>query len=199
MDKKYLYVAGGAAALLGLLLVSRASASAAPLAKGSKILLLGDSLAVGLSTELKRLAEAGGYSFSSSAQTGTRSDQWEGRIAPLLASEAPSLVLVSLGTNDAALGSAAPQQDAHIGNVASLISSSAPLVWLAPPPLPPRLNDGPVRDSIARYAANVIDGRAFTFPQGSRANDGIHFSPQGYASWADQIWQTLLQQGAISP
>ena len=197
MDKRYLYAAGGVAALLGLLLVSRASADAGPtpVAKGGKILLLGDSLAVGLTAELKKLAEASGYAFASSAQVGTRSDQWEARIAPILTAEKPSLVLVSLGTNDAAMGPAAPQQDVHIGNVAALLSSGPSLVWIAPPSLPARLNDGPIRESINRHAANVIDSRSMTF---YRAPDGIHASPSGYASWADQIWQVLLQWGVVT-
>lgn len=197
MEKRTLYLFGGVAAAVGLLVASQAFGGARAAPKGSKILLLGDSLAVGLAPRLKQLAEGAGYAFVGAGVSGSTSSQWEDRVPTLLASERPSLVLVSLGTNDGAGDTS--KADLHIGNIAHLVSAGAPtFVWILPPSMPSRLDMEPVRASVSQYAKNVIDSRAMSFPVGSRAADGIHFDARGYASWAEQGWQKLLDMGLVT-
>jgi lysophospholipase L1-like esterase len=195
VERKHLI--GGAVmgvVLLGIIWKVKASQKQ-PLAKGSKILLIGDSLAVGLTPRMKARAEASGYSFFSSAVGGSRTDQWSPKMDALLAKEAPGLVLVSLGTNDATSSYPAGQAS-YIGDiVASTARSGADLVWIGMPTLPARIGgQAVIRALIAQMSPEVIDSRSMSF---DRASDEVHSSPQGYSSWADQIWAEMLARGDV--
>lgn len=190
MDRKLWAIAAVGAAAAALLLVSRSKAA---LPKGAKILLFGDSLAVGLKGSLEARAKASGYNFAGYGAVNTRADQWEDKINGILLAEQPSLILVSLGTNDAA--SSSPDRLMAIARLSQILDAyGAARVWIAPPSLPARLDDDPVRAAIAASNEDVIDSRAMRF---ERASDGVHATPQGYQDWASQIWSALLQAGAV--
>src|SRR3990172_5754810 len=73
------------------------------LRRGMRVLLIGDSLAVGTAPYFAALAKEAGVEFKSLAKVGTRIDQWasSAELKALLEKFQPELVLVSLGTNDA--------------------------------------------------------------------------------------------------
>jgi lysophospholipase L1-like esterase len=195
VDKKKLAILGGVGLAALLLLVSRRGSAGPSVPKGAKILLFGDSLALGLSAPMKKIAEGSGYDFASSGVVGSRTDQWEGKLTSLLATEQPSLVLVSLGTNDGAMNDPA-SQEVHFKNLADLLTAyGSDFVWIAPPSMPAHLKMGPVRSLIWRYSPKVIDSAQMNF---DRAPDGIHSSPAGYADWALQAWQKLVEMGEVA-
>ena len=115
MDKRWLL--GGI--LIGAGIGMIAVATRRPkITEKSRVLVLGDSLAVGLNPQLKQLAdEAGVEAYTGKGVVGSRLDQWaaddwlDGWLDLTLASFHPTLILVSLGTNDEhmAAGAAARQ------------------------------------------------------------------------------------------
>jgi hypothetical protein len=190
MDRKLWGFAAVGAAAIALLLVSRSKAA---LPRGAKILLFGDSLAVGLKAPLAARAKASGYGFFAEGVVGSRADQWEEKINSILLREQPSLILVSLGTNDAV--ASGEERLSAIRRLSQILSAyGATRVWIAPPSLPPKFDDAPVRTAILASNENVIDARAMRF---ERASDGIHATPKGYEDWGGQIWASLVQQGFL--
>lgn len=165
------------------------------MAKGSKILLLGDSLAVGLTARMKALSTASGYGFSSNAIVGSRTDQWSPKMDAILAAEAPNLLLVSLGTNDAT--TVRPEAQAiHFAAIAAAAERhGARLIWIGMPTLPARIaGQDVIRSIVNEVGPEVIETRSMVF---DRASDEIHSSPQGYSSWADQIWADLAARSVV--
>lgn len=144
------------------------------------VLLVGDSLAVGLTYPMRKLAEARGLSFVADATTGTTARQWasSGRLAADVAANRPDVVLVSLGTNDAH-----GDDSSFADDVATLIASTggASVRWIVPPPMPFDMTN--VRAVLAASGVPVFPSDK-AYP---RAADGIHMPPSGYAAWAQDI------------
>lgn len=149
-----------------------------------RVVLAGDSLAVGLAGPLgKLLGDVDGIGKNS-----TTIDHWAGALAldQALATK-PRLVLVSLGTNDIA---AADNANAKRPKIAAIVdkvrAARAAIGWVLPPSLPwPGYG---VRAALAQElsARNVpaFDSEALAF---ERAPDGVHATPAGYAAWAAAI------------
>lgn len=155
-------------------LVALASiAPAAPRAR-RRVLLVGDSLAVGLGAS----ARAEGALVS--ARGGTVARQWitRGWFAAALESARPELVLVSLGTNDAAGQVDAGTFAAQVAQLEQLARArGARVVWLFPPPMPYSLDA--IRAGLSRAEADTLDAPAGL----ARAADRVHLTPAGYAAW----------------
>ena len=98
------WIAAGAAAV-GLLLLKPAAAKTQRrlprLTVSSRVLLIGDSLAVGLRSPLSSLASADAIAFRGTGIGGTHIGSWTGGTLSRALAFNPTLVLVSLGTNDA--------------------------------------------------------------------------------------------------
>jgi len=157
---------------------------------GDRVLLFGDSLAVGLSAPFRSVAKQGGCDFTSQAETSTSMAQWlseprQSQLQALMASFQPTVVLVSLGTNDSKGNAETSRLAAQIVQIRDWIASTgAKLVWVLPPKLP-----FPERVSAGVRAAG-IDG----FPSANLPLpqvDGIHLTGRGYAGWAEHIWAFL--------
>lgn len=157
----------------------------------SRVLLIGDSMAVGLDPHMRELAgEAGVEAYAGRGITGSRIDQWA-RSAWLdseLESFRPTLVLVSLGTNDEALsGDAAARQEPFLDELlAKLHESGAEVVWISPPTLP----------FEGHGVSELIESKVpFYFPSTSleipRSPDNLHPNAAGYAGWSGAIWRWL--------
>lgn len=150
-----------------------------------RVLLVGDSLAVGLAPPLRASL---GTRFASDARGGTVARQWitRGWLAAALAQHKPTLVLVSSGTNDAAGQITAEAFAANVRDVTALAAQhGARVVWLAPPPMPYATAQIP-----AGLAASGVP--TLTPPADlERAPDKIHCTPRGYAQWAARILEAI--------
>ena len=176
--------------------------------KGMKILLIGDSLAVGTAPHFAALAKEARAEFKSLAKEGTRIDQWSSSadLARLLSTYQPDLVLVSLGTNDSFMqgaGVVAKQQQA-LEKLYALLTQwprangtgrgAEHIVWIGPPTLPNPPNPG-ISKMIQDSAGSAISPHYHYFHserlQLPRGPDNLHPTARGYAGWAGAIWHWL--------
>ena len=169
------------------------------LRRGMRVLLIGDSLAVGMAPHFAALAKEAGVDFKALATVGTRIDQWASNtdLKKLLESFRPELVLVSLGTNDEFMRGAdvVPKQRALLEKLLALLSQGPEhIVWIGPPTLPNPPSPG-IPKMIQDAAGSVLAPRFYYFHserlQMPRAPDGIHPNVRGYAGWAGAIWHWL--------
>lgn len=160
--------------------------------KLSRVVLIGDSLAVGLARPLATELKARAVELQTRAATGAHAGMFtEGSgassLGKLLAEFGPDVVLVSLGTNDTvpaapALAAKLPERFALLRQRAS--SAGARLVFLEPPPLP--WSREPIHKAAAHAGAPL-----FPAPAVQQAPDHIHLTPAGYAAWAKAIAKEL--------
>ncbi len=175
----------GATAALALLGRSSSGApnSTAPRPLPKRVLLVGDSYAVGLDGPLTDRMAARSIVFASSVQGGTSVVQWVNWIDETLEVTTPELVLVSLGANDYArtdgdrVESCIEQLVRHIRSL-----SGARAVWIEP--VESKLEDKlGVRDWWIAAVGNDRVPSPFE-PLGS---DGIHPTAEGYRDWAGRV------------
>lgn len=193
MRKELGILLGGAGALLLALLGSsrKGRPRTAP-----RIMLIGDSLAVGLERPLGALAAAAGVPFEGHGVTGTRIGQWSlGDKAPMnhldgwLAAFRPTHVLVSLGTNDAA-GSGVDRASVETLLRKILAAGAVPL-WIGPPAMPPRIALNAVQEAVRSTGVVYLSSDRLEIP---RAADGIHPTSLGYGHWARAVWDWAMSE-----
>ena len=196
MDRTWLYAgllfAGGVA-------IAKAFTQGPTIRPGQRLLLFGDSLAVGLSTPMAALAKDNGILFDAVGQIGSTIGMWAGntslnaQLQQKLALR-PDVVLCSLGTNDEALtptsaASEAPMLDSLIALVRA---SGATLGWIGPPAFLPCVSFSPNGFSASirqRIPSNdYFPSQNYDIPRGG---DCLHPTAKGYAGWAGQIWQWM--------
>jgi lysophospholipase L1-like esterase len=188
--RRWLY--GGLAVAAGVGLVATMVRRRPKLVPGARVLLIGDSLAVGLATPMGQLASGAGVAFERSGVVGSTIKQWApggayaATVADLLAAFVPTLVLMSLGTNDMKLPDPTVEAGALAAIVAGVRAAGAAVVWVAPPTMP--FDDRGVRAMIAGAGVDVFPSDSLSIP---RAPDGIHPNGVGYAGWAGAIWTWL--------
>ena len=166
------------------------------LRKGLKVLLIGDSLAVGTAPHYAALAKEAGVEFKGLGVTGTRIDQWAGsqELPKVLGSFNPDLVLISLGTNDAFMQGAdvVAKQRTQLERLLQQLQGRD-VVWIGPPTLPNPPSPGIVL--MIQEAAGALAPRFHYFHserlQIPRGPDGIHPTVRGYAGWAGAVWHWL--------
>lgn len=154
---------------------------------GDRVLLFGDSLAVGLSSPMAEAAKKSGCDFTSMAEVSTNMAQWlseprRSQLQALIDSFAPTVVLVSLGTNDSKGMTDTAKLTAQEAQIRDWIArTGAKLVWILPPklPFPERVSEGVKANGI-----NAFPSANLPLPQG----DGIHPTGRGYAGWTEHIW-----------
>ena len=188
MDKRWLL--GGLLIVGGVGLV--AAATRRPkVGDKSRVLLFGDSMAVGLDPHMRSLAtEAGVEDYAGHGIVGTRLDEWASSdwLTSELESFQPTLILVSLGTNDEKLGPGAADRQAPYFDalLEKLLATGADLVWIGPPELPfPRAG---VSDMIRQKVPYYFASETLDIPRGP---DSLHPNAAGYAGWAGAIWRWL--------
>lgn len=213
-NRAWIYVGLGAATLTAVGLVELLGSPT--LRPGDRLMLVGDSLAVGLTAPLGALCQDNGIPFQAIAIVGTRIDQWA-QSQPLtdaLAAFQPTIVLISLGTNDAYMQPSpgqdigarqAPYMDQLLSKIEQYVHTTdyglgpRAIVWISPPTLPPAAVSLPsvmnLIESEHQIAFPKIKPRVAFFPTQSldlpRGPDGIHPVARGYALWAGKIWQWL--------
>lgn len=188
-SKKRLWIYTGLvmAAGIGLVVVIEPGSSKIPLlGPGARLLLIGDSLAQGLGTPLRQLARDGSVTFQVDGRLGTRIDQWASQTGlPLLLKQfQPTIVFVSLGTNDMKLANPLSEQGALTQLIATLRQSGVTVVWLTPPKMP--FPDRGVRGMIRGTGLPLFESEALMIPRGA---DKVHPTPAGYSGWAAAVWQ----------
>ena len=219
MDKKklatVLALAAGSVLFLSAL-SKRGKASASPLPESpqsnvphkptyrfswprERVLLIGDSLSVGVASILESaLKERGLTDFLSIGRSGTNIKQWaqdtgDGeRLNEALSTFRPTLVLISLGTNDEATRKApgyenfdvARQRAPHIEQLRNKLSGVRS-VWLGPPAADKWTADRRFRDLLrATWGDLYFDTEAVAPRKGT---DLVHFSSAGNRAWRDSI------------
>ena len=194
MDRTWLY--GGLLFAGGVAVVSLVRRGPV-IRKGDKLLLIGDSLAVGLAAPLGELARDKGVSYAHLGKVGSTVREWAtdtplNRELRARLAERPTVTLVSLGTNDEYLSRAAADAELPLlDNLLALIGgSSADYGWIGPPRLP-RAGNG----FAGAIQAKVNPGRYFHSEelQIPRAGDQLHPTVRGYCGWAGQIWLWLAR------
>lgn len=177
------------------------------LRKGLRVLLIGDSLAVGMAPHFAALAKEAGVNFQAMATVGTRIDQWatNADLAKLAQSFKPELVLVSLGTNDEYMqGDVVAKQRAALDKLLLVLMDwthshdyglgPEHIVWIGPPTLPKAKSNGIVA-MIQDAAGSVLSPRYWYFHtermEIPRGPDSIHPTARGYAGWAGAVWHWL--------
>lgn len=155
---------------------------------GSRVLLFGDSLAVGLQTPMRDLASKTGCDFTALAVSGTTMARWinDAQLASTLQTFQPTLTITSLGTNDSKANYTAEQLAANVQAIHNRATSTgAHHLWVLPPKLP-----FPDRVSSIIHDQNIpaFPSASLPLPQ----PDQIHTTGRGYAGWAEHIWAYLM-------
>lgn len=154
-----------------------------------RVLLVGDSLAVGLTGPLANHAARARADFASSAAGSTTAIHWKTRLAEQLVEYGPDLVLFCLGTNDchdpgsracAELSSNAAELTAQAEAV------GASVLWLVPTWLS---YSERIADALDRAGVGVL----FAPDALDVAPDRIHLTRAGYADWAATIAGEVFQ------
>lgn len=178
------------------------------LRRGERVLLIGDSLAVGMAPHFAALAKEAGIELKSLAISGTRIDQWasSAELAKALEGFQPDLVLVSLGTNDSFMQGAdvVAKQQVQLEKLLNVLSTwprkkdyglgADNVVWIGPPTLPNPPSPGMAK-MIQDSAGNALSPRLHYFHSEKleipRGPDKLHPTVRGYAGWAGAIWHWL--------
>jgi len=164
-----------------------------------KVILLGDSLAQGMSHEFQKIAKKNGYSPVILAKGGTWCNYWSGSIERIVTKHHPQIVIVSLGTNDSTSSKPEPQR-LHIKKIREkVVDSGAKLLWLTPPQLPKRFKS---KDEIRSILSEEIPPEeTFTGDdlQLEKEKDKIHMTVEGYKKWITSTWNIAVEKGLFSP
>lgn len=158
------------------------------LAPTDRVLLAGDSLAAGLASPMKKAAEVSGIQFKGHGVVGSRIDEWDSKyIAPDLGF-APTVVVLSLGTNDMNMFDPTAQQAGHVASLlAKIRGAGARIVWIIPPTMP--FSDKGVRAMVEGSGADeLVHGELLDLPRGA---DQIHMTPSGYQAFSDAVWAQI--------
>ena len=192
VDRRWLL--GGVLFVGGVGLV-RALTARPKLDENSRVLVIGDSLARGMTPHFQTLAEEAGIPLLSIAESGTRIDQWvdSPELGAQLIEFDPTHVFISLGTNDAYTGFDIDDIEADVEELVTTIEeTNANVIWIGAPTLPEfsaghELRDE-VLDTIEANAPHYYDSTDLDIPRGP---DNLHPTAAGYAGWAGALWNWL--------
>jgi lysophospholipase L1-like esterase len=169
-----------------------------------RIAIIGDSLAVGLGPKLSTLAKETNTPFYSGGAGGSSIRQWsvgtitkswnlKDNLNNMIAFK-PSIVLISLGTNDAngidSFGESVEKTiDKDIQNLLNKINvTGASIIWITPPNIRKFSSMPRVREHIHNSKVQTIESNDIDIKLSS---DGIHPTGEGYLTWANAIWKIL--------
>jgi lysophospholipase L1-like esterase len=166
------------------------------LTEDSRILLVGDSMGVGLAPQLRAMADEAGLPFAALAVEGTTISDWAG-LRPTQNHEAlmatldafrPTLILVALGTNDEYLSAASLEAERDdVFALLDQLEQYGQVAWIGVPSLPKTESNGAV-ELIAETEVPYFPSERLEIP---RAPDALHPTVAGYGSWAGMIWAWL--------
>ena len=182
-----LLVAGG----IGIV---RIVAARPKIREDSRLLLIGDSMAEGLSPHLKALATDAALPYVGAGVQGATIERWSGSqwLGLSLEDYEPTLVLIALGTNDAFSQYTPEQVAAAMRSLMERLPPDAEIVWIGPPTLPDsyggRSPNAAILEAVRDEAPYYFDSEDWVIPRGP---DDLHPTAHGYAGWAGAIWDSL--------
>lgn len=152
-----------------------------------RLLLIGDSLAVGLGPGMSRTAKAAGIPFDYTAVSGSRIGQWanSSQLKLELTTFKPTVVLVCLGTNDVY---ANDYPEAAVRKLLTVIGDRK-VYWIGMPSLPKDISS--VMSAIFQRVSGLdyFHSEQLDIP---RQPDGVHPTGEGYSVWNRAIWEWLV-------
>jgi len=167
-----------------------------PIPKGKKILLIGDSLAQGMAASFYKLVRQKGYVPHVDCKQGTRIDYWAKKLDKTLNATRPSLLIVSLGTNDSGLRDPEVQRT-HVKNIKKIAARyNTDILWILPQTLPARFVG---QDGIKKIIQEELGEKTFdTKIKLEKIKDQIHLTKRGYEAWITSTWDQLVSSGVVS-
>ena len=141
-----------------------------------------------MESECRALAKTYRYDVHVSARGGTRIDQWVRWLPEELLLHKPTILLVSLGTNDMSYYGGVRQHPELVDRIVQQAEQAhARLIWIGPPSFTPgRLQyDAEIRSILSQRITLLFDSAALPI---EHAPDGVHSTPQGYRLWMDAVW-----------
>ena len=174
-------------------------AKASPLIpSGKRVLIVGDSLGMGFGPHLEKTLRENNYETYLHTVLGSTTKRWMSMIMHDLTKYKPSLVVVSLGTNDSVANQEWLERNKEVYSrfVELVESSGAKLVWVGPPEVKRKLllRLSIVRQYISEASPLLYDTRTINIPL---SEDGVHSTPVGYKLWADSIWDWMLASNIL--
>jgi lysophospholipase L1-like esterase len=165
---------------------------------GSVVMLVGDSLAVGMQDRFKSLATANGYVPAIHAVNGTSIFQWSDWVKKDLALHRPSLMIVSLGTNDAVIYDKVGRNPGVYRKFVEIVEASGvKIVWIGPPNISrtriPKIEE--TRKIIKESVPLLFESERYETPRGG---DGVHSSMIGYSKWMESVWAWMISKNIVS-
>jgi hypothetical protein len=171
----------------GRVQMSEATARVRSMRHGAaRVLLLGDSIAEGLETPLRRAAMSDGAELViATHKRGSTIHSWVEHARTAVDVCAPSLTVVALGSNDAAARLAPRSEDVHT-IVKACRAWGGEAHWLTP------FRDSEPSEALSglvwQAGGVVLDGPALVKRARLSTVDGVHLDPNGYATAAANIW-----------
>lgn len=157
-----------------------------------RLLIVGDSLVLGLGPAMSTGLSARGVVMSYNGVSGATMPYWLGgsRLARVMEDTNPSLTLVCLGTNDAKAWNTASAGMRAKEVVDSILRNGSAAAWVTPPALPFASDEfrRGLREAIGDSDIRAFDSLSLTI---ARQPDRIHPTPEGYRAWGDAIIQWL--------
>jgi len=168
-----------------------------------RFLIVGDSLAVGLGAALA--AEGADVANRTVAKSGAQITAFVGNGSMVSALEqaitefGPTVVLVSLGTNDEAVRKTKPDTDVTAAKAKQVEELLKRLVgyhtiWIGPPSFKAWPMDRKFRNTLLAMVGPENYFPTETAFNENRANDGIHFTATGYRKWLKAISNWITNQ-----
>lgn len=201
---KYLQVA--AVLAVTLLLTGCNAPKLQPIAKEGTILAFGDSLTVGVGTNIKNsypavLAELSGLNVVNAGVSGETTDRGLKRLAKEIERTFPDLIIIIEGGNDVLQNRNPSEIKANLqGMIVLAKSRNIPVVLIG---IPQKslffVNSAPLYEELAEQFQLVFDGELIADLQTdiSLKSDHVHFNEKGYRAMADSIYNLLKKSGAL--
>lgn len=182
-----------------------------PLPAGTPVLVLGDSIAAGYGASRDaafpaRLQAATGWDVVNAGVSGDTSSGALLRLAPLLESHRPALVVVEIGGNDLLRGVPPERTRANIDQMLSRVSAAGARAVLVAVPEPNlfayqlgRLSDHPMyRDLAAAHGALLVEGAVSrALARASTRVDPIHPNADGQRLIGEALVTALRSAGLV--
>lgn len=200
-----------AALLLCLLTACTDPTQFPPLPDGTPVLAFGDSVTAGVGAAAglgypDRLAQATGWQVINGGLSGDTARQARQRLAPLLATHQPALVIVELGGNDFLRQTPAAKVRLYLQEIVrEARASGATVALVAVPRLSllrasvGALSDSPIYAELAAEEGVVLIPAVFSdvLSDESLRADEIHPNARGYEQLARGILSALAEAGLV--